>query len=197
MGRCGWRPFWCRSKSAATSAWRLSSCRCVSSSSAPPWISFTSCRMRWRNASRRAPARSAGRPFARRGRRRGTGSVGRGGIVRGVDHLTKPQISQIDANGSAGRVSLLAMSRSDEPFKDPLRRRGGWWRAQGRIGPDGRSSRDGTGRPFTAAPSTSPAAGTPARRQAGRSASAGRLLFGSFLWASRERNPRRSGALLR
>ena len=43
--------------------------------------------------------------------------------------------------------------------------RGGWWRAQGRIGPDGRSSRDGTGCPFTAAPSTSPAAGTPARQR--------------------------------
>ena len=58
-----------------------------------------------------------------------------------------------------------AMSRSDEPFCPPPWWRGGWRRAQGRIGPDGRSSRDGTGCPFTAAPSTSPAAGTPARRR--------------------------------
>ena len=63
------------------------------------------------------------------------------------------------------RGRLRAMSRSDEPFCPPPWWRGGWWRAQGRIGPDGRSSRDGTGCPFTAAPSTPPAAGTPDRRR--------------------------------
>ena len=63
------------------------------------------------------------------------------------------------------RGRLRAMSRSDEPFYPPPWWRGGWRRAQGRIGPDGRSSRDGTGCPFTAAPSTSPAAGTPDRQR--------------------------------
>ena len=97
----------------------------------------------------------------------------------------------------ASRVLFGAMSRSDEPFCPPPWWCGGWWRAQGRIGPDGRSSRDGTGCPFTAAPSTTPAAGTPDRRQAGRSATSGCPLFGSFLWTSRERNPRRPQALIR
>ena len=75
---------------------------------------------------------------------------------------------------------LAAMSRSDAPFCPPPWWRGGWWRAQGRIGPDGRSSRDGTGCPFTAVPSTPPAAGTPDRRRRAGAPPRGVLSLVSF-----------------